>query len=358
MPRVQKERKRQDDPPKQRKPPRCSFCEDHPLKSQCIHTKAGRAYLASLGAATPAIETLSSQVPLGSLDATQVTQPTSPPSLMSEVAAFPHQHTSETPLPMVTQSTPTALELSMSLIDPQLRVEVPSISTPAEESLPSNTTLSELALHATAHQPPLQPPCPTLAEPSNPTSNISEADAPIGETLSGRVTASPNKPKQKRATKSNPYNNHVQGVKRGNQEFQVVRGHALPKVLDGSDATDKFRRGIGPLMTKCEDLAVQTRSYIMLVAEHPLSSDGLIHYTSPRLRRDGGERLEQLLNRFDVLIRKIKEARTKEALELSMQLEDMRGRMRRVMEENERLKRGELEHVARERLASSHTGST
>ncbi|KAJ7039478.1 hypothetical protein C8F04DRAFT_922409, partial [Mycena alexandri] len=69
-----------------------------------------------------------------------------------------------------------------------------------------------------------------------------------------------------------------------------------------------------------EDLAQETSSWIFFAAQHVNANDAFLHYTSPRLLRDSKDDVEEITNHFNRVFLDLKNARQKDALELSKKL--------------------------------------
>ncbi|KZP25726.1 hypothetical protein FIBSPDRAFT_733519 [Athelia psychrophila] len=73
-----------------------------------------------------------------------------------------------------------------------------------------------------------------------------------------------------------------------------------------------------------ERLSMETNSWMFVAAQHPNANGQLIHYTSPRLRRDAREDTVAFVQQFSVIINGLVHARRKDALEMGKALETSR----------------------------------
>ncbi|KAF8954933.1 hypothetical protein BDZ97DRAFT_1675523 [Flammula alnicola] len=68
-----------------------------------------------------------------------------------------------------------------------------------------------------------------------------------------------------------------------------------------------------------------TGAWIFFGAQHPAATGGPINYSSPRLRRDGGDRTDEFATSFLRLISKTTEAKLRDTAELQKQLDEQCG---------------------------------
>ncbi|KAG2022576.1 hypothetical protein CC2G_000313 [Coprinopsis cinerea AmutBmut pab1-1] len=314
-----------DNPPKQKRcPAHCTICIGRPLKSQCKCTKAGRVYLARVQQSLPqqALE-FAAPPPI----ATAALPYLATPQVITTPPFSAPVNTLQEPLGTPSSATPS--------IDPPPPIITPMNSLEPTVAAPANT-LQETLETSPAASPQIDPEIPIdpalqSVPPVNATANSSPAQkAPLPK--------SSNK-KPRRATKSDPYNGFVDGAQCGNAAYEIVRGSPAPAILTHVDErTAAFLKGIGPLIARCEDLALKTNCWLFIGAQHVRSTIPVIHYTSPRLREDGAAAMEDVINAYCNLIHDLRSARRKEAFQLQQQLREKE----KELEESER-KREEYE---------------
>ncbi|KAK7042939.1 hypothetical protein VNI00_008676 [Paramarasmius palmivorus] len=155
--------------------------------------------------------------------------------------------------------------------------------------------------------------------------------------------SSPSKPARLRATKANPCFGEVVGVYRGSKLLTVRRtrhrreekkknteednsGINIPKVF--YDRTRRF-------MTKLEDLAEDTGAWVHFSAQHPTANEPFIHFTSKRLRTEGGELLDNLHQANHQLYTSLMSARRCDTSQLAAKLAQANKELARVNAEAE-----------------------
>ncbi|KAG2011574.1 hypothetical protein CC2G_011674 [Coprinopsis cinerea AmutBmut pab1-1] len=295
-----------DSPPKsKRRPPHCTICVGRPLKSQCKCTKAGRAYLAQqvrqpLPQSTPLSNYAAGMSGMSPVHGPHPNCGTATPPIDSGIpidpvlrSICPTNATASTNIPGIPQDSPLAVPSSIS-----------QDSTPAA----LEAGLSEIT------QDP-----PSVVQPS---STSQETPPTAHGDIHRDSSVAQDKKTPRRATKGDPYNGFVVGAQCGNTEYEIVRGHSAPECAGTSEAcTTAFLRGIGPLIVKCEDLALRSNCWLFIGAQHVRSTRPVIHYTSPRLRDDGAEAMEDVINAYCDLIHGLRSARRKDAFHLQKELQ-------------------------------------
>ncbi|KDR72063.1 hypothetical protein GALMADRAFT_213511 [Galerina marginata CBS 339.88] len=296
---LQPEKKRGDVPPQDATPvqkiikacnaPRCTVCAGRPLRSECVHTKAGAARVHEKNA----MESLRAPTP-GTVPPTN-SQPNSGTNNVVQPISTPVNNPAEG----VEQSI---LSTSVALPDPQtLPHPAPETQTPAANL----------------------PPAP-------------EAQTPEARTPAASVPVAfrpPPTSKQVRTSTTDPYNGLV-SAQRGNLPYNVVRGHKAPDRHDKtSKSTKAFGEKIDAILEKCDDLSLQTGCWLFIGAQHPTARSAAIHYASHRLRRDAPGQSGQIATQFCQLTQNLLASKNQDMLQLQTQLEESRKRSEAV--ENE-----------------------
>ncbi|KII92990.1 hypothetical protein PLICRDRAFT_62370, partial [Plicaturopsis crispa FD-325 SS-3] len=129
---------------------------------------------------------------------------------------------------------------------------------------------------------------------------------------------------------------HVEGARRGNDEWKIVRTKALrPLEPNSRQAAARFARTMEEIIIRCERSSHETNSWLFIAAQHPHASAQFVHWTSPRLRRDAKADVTDLVNRFQTMINSLINARRKDAFEMGKALEDERTRRNEAEKEAE-----------------------
>ncbi|KAK7053193.1 hypothetical protein VNI00_003812 [Paramarasmius palmivorus] len=185
-----------------------------------------------------------------------------------------------------------------SLIDPALRGPSSDNATSDNNSTPFQVTgVDTPTSPGTPSSEPLALFTPSLS--STPTSSLA--------TFSPNST--PSRSRRKRPTKADPCYGEVVGVYRGNRVLTIRRTRQsteeklrAKRVKQGqADGPDLgvnipkvFYDRTRSLVTQMHDLSEITGSWLHFSAQHPTASQPFIHYTSKRLRTEGGELLDNL----------------------------------------------------------------
>ncbi|KAF8203234.1 hypothetical protein BJ912DRAFT_348887 [Pholiota molesta] len=286
--------------PKQRKistPSRCSRCEGRPLRSQCEHTKQGKDYILAQEASKN-IENAIAQ--------------DGPPSFHSSPRSrtVMSEPTRESPA----ETTPVRMDECVPpwvgpIIDPTLI----AMSTPGRSDAGTSNAMGTNMPAGTT--------TPSVSEPG-----VDEA------------TSSPGTPKSKRirATASNARFGHVEGVCRGFTPHNVYRKHAVPDPIpEGARASKTFLEKMNSLVEQCEDISLKTGAWLFVGAQHPGATGGSINYSSPRLRRDGGQKTSDFATMFLKLIKKVADTKRKDTFEFQKIIEAEREKMEQVQKDLE-----------------------
>jgi hypothetical protein len=73
-------------------------------------------------------------------------------------------------------------------------------------------------------------------------------------------------------------------------------------------------------MDQIERLAHETNCWVYIAAQHPNATGDFIHYTSPRLRREGKSEMEKIMTDVHITFSALMSARRKDAIELGKAL--------------------------------------
>ncbi|KAF5311573.1 hypothetical protein D9611_009509 [Ephemerocybe angulata] len=291
-----------------RKPSRCTKCPNRPLRAQCEHTLAGKRYLQQLHAQ------YQSSIPI---DPALLIFPGSTPQTQPLHSVFIP--------PVVSEMLQTHASTTNSLAGSAVPIPATATATPILTSNPTNTVSKSRG-------------------PSPASESVSDSNE--GEELLGQPPApapAGERPKQRRAKASDPYNKHVRGAKRGVQTFEVVRKHPCPRPLaKTADATAYFARTIETIIERCEDVSVASGCWLFIGAQHVTARHGMVHYVSPRLRLDAPKLAEDLVNHCNSVIQGVRDARRSDAAELSQALANSEAEKRRVLEAAQEEKRRAL----------------
>ncbi|KAK7018713.1 hypothetical protein VNI00_018306 [Paramarasmius palmivorus] len=246
-------------------------------------------------------------------------------------------------------SASTPVGIPDSLIDPVLRgpcndnaaSPVPHDSSPSLALLTPTShdnAASNLQRHSSPTEtttPPATPLVPSLRlmEGSSFTPSLTSTPSSHG-TFSSPIST-PSKSRRKRPTKADPCYGEVVGAYRGNRVLTIRRTRQsteeklrAKRLKQGQ--TDGLDLGVNvpkvfydrtrSLVTQMHDLAEITGSWIHFSAQHPTASQPFIHYTSKRLRTEGGELLDNLHNANHELYQSLMTARRCDTTQLVAQL--------------------------------------
>ncbi|KAJ3561054.1 hypothetical protein NP233_g10432 [Leucocoprinus birnbaumii] len=149
-------------------------------------------------------------------------------------------------------------------------------------------------------------------------------------------------------TKEGGPHGSIEGVMRGNYEFRgLKRTTALrPPSQTSTHASKRFHRVIRQILTRVENLAVETGCWIYLAAQHATAVTPYIHYASPRLRTEAGPELDIIHTNFSIIMKTLVMARRREVMELTLELEENRERLQDAQKDAEEAKREAHEHKA------------
>ncbi|KAJ6477492.1 hypothetical protein DFH09DRAFT_1108600 [Mycena vulgaris] len=139
-----------------------------------------------------------------------------------------------------------------------------------------------------------------------------------------QVTPSPTPTKiRDRPSKKTPIFGKVKGAYRGSKPLEIVRQRGSRALISDKIAcTQRFTRKSRELIERCEDLAQETSCWLFFTAQHVNANEPFLHYSSPRLLRDGKSDIEDITNEFNKLFISLSAARQREAFEMSKKLQD------------------------------------
>ncbi|KAK7053029.1 hypothetical protein VNI00_004350 [Paramarasmius palmivorus] len=238
----------------------------------------------------------------------------------------------------ILSAPPTAVEIRTpdSVIDPALLALSP----------PNAPAVQHAGSTPTNHDTPFTPARPRsvsasplrLMGPQESDSLYSPAHVSTSGTPSSGFSSpmsTPSKPRRKRPTKADPCFGEVIGAYRGNKVLTIRRTRlpteekikakrrqrGEPEDMDrGINIPKVFYDRTRSLVTQMHDLAEITGSWIHFSAQHPTASQPFIHYTSKRLRSEGGELLDNLHQSNHELYQSLMTARRCDTTQLAAQL--------------------------------------
>ncbi|KAF7327471.1 hypothetical protein MKEN_00325500 [Mycena kentingensis (nom. inval.)] len=161
---------------------------------------------------------------------------------------------------------------------------------------------------------------PPLAGGSAPSPTPTPDNADNNESDSETTPSAGNK-KRVRISNTNNIHGHIEGAMRGKEVFAWPRTRALPAArTKQADASKRFTRCVQDIIGRCERAATETGCWLQISAQHPFASGAFIHYSSPRLRKEGKSDIVRLTNEFQTMYSGLMAARHRES-------RDMYGRM-------------------------------
>ncbi|KAK7030570.1 hypothetical protein R3P38DRAFT_2774890 [Favolaschia claudopus] len=242
----------------------CPQCPTPTLPSQCMHTAEGRAYLKAQKSAHQ-LTSSSNEVlpPWYPWVMNHNLSPTRQP-----VQAVANMESPQSP--------------SRFLDNPGSRNAMPNISatepTMSEETLPSNRIND------------------TSAQESSGTSRM-------------------------RVTKKNQLHGNVVGAMRGAKKFEITRMKPLrPPIESQAEASARFLRSASDIIERCERLSNETGCWLYFSTQHVFAQKPFLHYTSPRLLKEGKKDAEQITNHFNKLYASLIACRNEDSKQLHKRL--------------------------------------
>ncbi|KAK7019227.1 hypothetical protein VNI00_018127 [Paramarasmius palmivorus] len=200
--------------------------------------------------------------------------------------------------------------------------QIPGTASP-EQSLPS----SELVFARSSSTTPWA--TPTRASSSQPTTPSSSStpstptrSSPIATALSRRrkkLSSSSTGSSRIRASLGNPVFGKVEGAYRGSRLFDVARTRPL-KPPRTRRVAKHFHERMNALLTRCEDLAHETGCWLYISAQLPTSNVPFTHFSSERLRAEGGTILDEVHDASDRMYDTLVSARRRDNAQLASEI--------------------------------------
>ncbi|KAJ3545286.1 hypothetical protein NMY22_g2496 [Coprinellus aureogranulatus] len=220
------------------------------------------------------------------------------------------------------------------------------ITTVPHTSLGSAVSLPPLPIFAAMEPQPEMPiPIDPRLQDANGRPNEDGQDD-VSNAGQSEASGSPGKKKQKRTSDKDPYNGHVHGAQRGAKPWVIRRKHKAPEPCgDTHEAARAFAAGIGPLIERCDDLSNRTGCWLVIAAQHITAVNGMVHYTSPRLRAEAHDDIEGIVDNIDGLIFDLREARKREAVQANRKVRELEEQNRMLQEQLRLYKQQEIHHA-------------
>ncbi|KAJ2935984.1 hypothetical protein H1R20_g1110, partial [Candolleomyces eurysporus] len=332
-------------PPK-RQAPRCRKCPGKPLRSECDHgrKKAGPG---------PRSNDAGSGLQAGILG------PLMPPAVNS--APNPPSHAFAT-----TAGTVGAFQVPAFPFNPMLHPPfTPGAFPNATFPLPPSTLPIDPSLLAQSHGqlapvviPPQLATTPPLAtdeglKDSNAAPDSSEDSDTAGESSEDSEKSeaeefkkpSPStKKKRVYASDKNPHHGYIEGVGRGNRLIKMARQRKLKTVYTEQHASSvNWRRLTRDLMTRAEDVANRTASWLYIAIHNPAASQPFTHFASRRLRLEAPEDLQKIHQQVSSLMTVLKRADRSHSFQSEKEKEQVLQKMQEATEKAEKA----MEQVAK-----------
>ncbi|EEB92439.1 hypothetical protein MPER_09049, partial [Moniliophthora perniciosa FA553] len=160
----------------------------------------------------------------------------------------------------------------------------------------------------------------------------------------------PSKPFRQRPTVKNPCFGFVNGVYRGNKLIEIRRTREHRKDAEEVNIPKLFYDRIISLLTKLEDLSNDTGCWLHFSAQHPTSQQPFTHYTSKRLRAEGGELMDAVHAAEHELYSSLMTARRRDASQIAAELAKAKAAEKLATEQASQARAAE--RAAREELAA------
>ncbi|KAK7020676.1 hypothetical protein VNI00_017666 [Paramarasmius palmivorus] len=165
-------------------------------------------------------------------------------------------------------------------------------------------------------------------------------DSPSHSSASSSVTpssVSSTPSRRERASKKKPIFGHVTGVYRGTRHLSCFRTRQAinPGKIRTLNVPKRFYDRTRSLMTKLKDLATETGCWLYFNAQLPTSQHPFIHYTSERLRSEGGDLMDSVHQASKRMYSSLQAARRRDASQIAADLETARDELTRAKEAEE-----------------------
>ncbi|KAJ7730930.1 hypothetical protein B0H14DRAFT_2640140 [Mycena olivaceomarginata] len=154
-------------------------------------------------------------------------------------------------------------------------------------------------------------------------STASDRDTHVPSTAAAASTAAAPNPddEQDHETESDAAPRSVNGARRGNQIFKVVRGKPLRPALEEQSGTSaRFLRCVSDILDRCERVSEETGCWLHFSAQHMFGQGGYLHYTSPRFLKEAKKDAEQIINHFNQTFATLMAARHQETKNMHKRL--------------------------------------
>ncbi|KAK7038865.1 hypothetical protein VNI00_010495 [Paramarasmius palmivorus] len=227
---------------------------------------------------------------------------------------------------------------------PTSQTDTDILSTPTRPRSKSTSPESPLRLMGSEEAERLLSPTTTTTSTSaGATSGF--CTTPSSSVATSSPLSTPSKPRRRRPTKADPCYGEVVGAYRGNKVLTIRRTRQptedkIRAKKQQKGEADDLDRGVNipkvfydrtrSLVTQMHDLAEITGSWLHFSAQHPTASQPFIHYTSKRLRSEGGELLDNLHQANHELYQSLMTARRCDTTQLAAQLAKVTERLAQV----------------------------
>ncbi|KAJ3570349.1 hypothetical protein NP233_g4469 [Leucocoprinus birnbaumii] len=261
----------------------------------------------------------------------------------------PVSHTSSTEV-----QARAAMATNEDNIDPRLRglqadgtrVATPSPAPDEGAADPSTTALPDADTSHTTQDS--APPQSTVA----PTRSIGEND--------GSSEWEDDDDDDFKGAKGNAPHGFIEGVMCSNHEFRwsfhTCRA-AQGLFKSSTHASKRFARVIRQILTRIENLAVETGCWIYLAAQHATAVTPFIHYASPSLQTKAGPKLDIIHTNFSIIMKTLVTSRRREAMELMLELEEQKEKLELAQKEAEVARKDAESHRRDRKEGCCHCGT-
>ncbi|KAJ2928407.1 hypothetical protein H1R20_g8708, partial [Candolleomyces eurysporus] len=194
-------------------------------------------------------------------------------------------------------------------------------------------------------QPATTPPLATEEGLDN--SNIGEYSSEDSEGSDAEEPSKPSAPTKKKrvyASDKNPHHGYIEGVGRGNRMIKMARKRKLKVVYtDQHTSSMNWRRLTRDFMTRAEDVANRTASWLYVAIHNPAASQPFTHFASRRLRLEAPDDLQKIHQQVASLMTVLKRADRSHSLQSEKEKEKVLQKMQEATDKAEKA----MEQVAK-----------
>ncbi|KAJ2927244.1 hypothetical protein H1R20_g9851, partial [Candolleomyces eurysporus] len=158
-----------------------------------------------------------------------------------------------------------------------------------------------------------------------------------GEAENPNESSPPTKKKRVYASDKNPHHGYIEGVGRGNRMIKMARKRKLKVVYtDQHTSSMNWRRLTRDFMTRAEDVANRTASWLYVAIHNPAASQPFTHFASRRLRLEAPDDLQKIHQQVASLMTILKRADRSHSLQSEKEKEKVLQQMQEATDKAEK----------------------